>query len=226
MIELVLTLVLLLGAFTVRRLSAHRETRWRGGLFFDARARMLLRARTRAGRRIAARASDAMFYALLLYPGFVDGLLVSGLFGGDMARAGQVFLLDLEGFTATALAMFALQRYVSRERPYATFPDEGVYAPVYPERFRSFFSGHSAAAFTSATLIALHHLRIPELSASWHAVVTLAAVALATATALCRVISDRHWLTDVIAGAILGIASGWLVPSILHGGAGRILHVG
>lgn len=225
MIELVLTLALLLAAFAVRRASVHRETRWKGGLFFDARARRLLRARSRDARRRFARASDALFYALLIYPGLVDGFIVSGLIRSDLARAGQVFLLDLEGFTATALVMFALQRYVSRERPYATFPDEGVYAPIYAERFRSFFSGHAASAFTAATLVALHHLRVPGLGGTWHLVVTLVAVAMAIATALFRVVSDRHWLTDVMAGAIVGIASGWLVPSLLHASAGRLLYV-
>lgn len=223
MIELVLTVLLLLAAFGVRRASAHRETRWKGGLFFDARARMVLRARTRELRRRFARASDALFYVLVLYPGLVDGFVIAGLIAGDYARAGQIFLIDLEGFTATALVMFALQRYVSRERPYATFPDEGVYAPVYPERFRSFFSGHAAAGFTGATLVVLHHTRVPGFDTAWHLAITIIVVLMATATALFRVVSDRHWLTDVVAGAILGIASGYLVPVTLHGFAGRLL---
>ena len=223
MIELVLTVVLLLAAFAVRRASVHRETRWRGGLFFDARARTLLRARTREARRRFARASDALFYVLVLYPGLVDGFVVAGLVAGDYARAGQIFLVDLEGFTATSLVMFSLQRYVSRERPYATFPDEGAYAPVYPERFRSFFSGHAAAGCTGATLVALHHARIPGFDTTWHLAVTILLVLMAVATALFRVVSDRHWLTDVVAGAILGVISGWLVPVMLHGWAGRLL---
>lgn len=197
-----------------------------GGLFFDAQARGILRARTQAGRRRVARASDWMFYSLVIYPGLVDGLVVSGLVGGDWQRAAQVFVLDLEAFTATALLMFLLQRYVARERPYATFPDEGVYAPVYPERFRSFFSGHAAASFTGATLIWLHHLRVPGFDESWHLAVSLVAAVAATATALCRVVADRHWLTDVAAGAILGVCCGWLVPAALHGLPDRLLYAG
>jgi membrane-associated phospholipid phosphatase len=226
MLELLLTVALLLAAFAVRRASSHRETRWRGGLFFDARAREVLRGRTRRGRYWAARTSDVLFYTLVVYPGFVDGLLVCFVVQGDWWQASQVFLLDLEGFTASAFVMFALQRYVSRERPYATFPDEGVYAPVYPERFRSFFSGHAASAFTGATLILLHHLYVPVLGAAWHLAVTVACFAAATAVALLRVVCDRHWLTDALTGMIVGIGCGWLVPAILHGGAGRLLHGG
>ncbi len=216
MVELVLTLVLLAGAFVVRRTGTHREAGWRGGLLFDGWARRVLRARTHGGRRRVARASDVLFWSLLFYPGFVDGLAVAGLLAGDWARAAGVFVADLEAFTAMALFLFGLQRYVARERPYATFPDEGVYAPVYPERFRSFFSGHAAASFTGAALVWHHHAHVPGFGEPWHLGVAVAALVAATATALLRVVADRHWSSDVVAGALLGACSGWVVPAVLH----------
>lgn len=221
MVELVLTVALLLAAFAVRRVSVHERASWRGGVLFDERARALLRARTRRGRRRAARGSDVGFWALMLYPGWLDGLLVGGVAGGRWTLASHVFVLDLEAFAAVALVMFVMQRWVARERPYATHPDEGPYERVHPERFRSFFSGHTATAFTGATLVWLHQLRVPGYDAGWHLAVAVAGLLVAALVGLLRVRADRHWLSDVMAGAVVGVTCGWLVPFALHGLSGH-----
>lgn len=39
-------------------------------------------------------------------------------------------------------------------------------------------------------------------------------IAVATGTAILRVAADRHWATDVIAGALLGGALGYAIPAL------------
>ncbi len=39
---------------------------------------------------------------------------------------------------------------------------------------------------------------------------------LAAATAALRVVGDMHYLTDVLMGAVVGTATGFLVPYLLH----------
>jgi membrane-associated phospholipid phosphatase len=59
-------------------------------------------------------------------------------------------------------------------------------------------SGHSAVAFALATSLS------DEIHRPW---ATVALYGMATATAWSRVNDNRHWLSDVTAGALVGITS-------------------
>jgi membrane-associated phospholipid phosphatase len=41
-------------------------------------------------------------------------------------------------------------------------------------------------------------------------------MSVATATALLRIVADKHYLSDVVVGAAVGTASGLLLPLVLH----------
>jgi len=79
---------------------------------------------------------------------------------------------------------------------------------------RSFFSGHTATAFSAAATFAttfwLAHPR-----SRWRWVVAAAGVVLGTAVALLKVEAGYHFWTDVLAGALVGTSIGVLVP-VLH----------
>ena len=70
----------------------------------------------------------------------------------------------------------------------------------------SFPSGHTASVFMSAESVRISY-------GKWCGLVAYSA---ATATAFLRLYNNRHWLSDVIAGAGIGILSArvgeWLVP--------------
>lgn len=64
----------------------------------------------------------------------------------------------------------------------------------------SFPSGHTATAFMAATMLHKEYgMRSP-----WYSV---AGYTLATATAYSRLLNNRHWISDVLAGAGIGILS-------------------
>lgn len=64
----------------------------------------------------------------------------------------------------------------------------------------SFPSGHTAAAFTGATLLAHEYGH----RSVW---IPIAGYAVATATGVMRVLNNRHYISDVIVGAAIGILS-------------------
>ncbi|PWK17034.1 PAP2 superfamily protein [Arcicella aurantiaca] len=84
----------------------------------------------------------------------------------------------------------------------------------------SFPSGHTANAFFGATILAEEYAN----ESVWYAV---GGYTLATATGVFRVLNNRHWASDVLVGAGIGIVSGkiayavypWLKEKI--GGKGK-----
>lgn len=75
----------------------------------------------------------------------------------------------------------------------------------------SFTSGHTAMAFAfavSAGMVA--HRRHARLEPAVWAV----GLAIATATAYFRVAADRHWVSDVVGGAVVGSGIGVAVPCL------------
>jgi membrane-associated phospholipid phosphatase len=81
---------------------------------------------------------------------------------------------------------YGLKYAVSRERPDGSSND-------------SFPSGHAATTFASATVLARHL----GSNATWPALV------IASFVSMSRVNQHRHYLSDVVFGAGLGIAVGW-----------------
>lgn len=69
-----------------------------------------------------------------------------------------------------------------------------------PARNRAFPSGHTANAFVAASIV---HKEFKHRSA-WYGV---GAYAVATSVGLFRMLNNRHWLSDVVAGAGIGMLS-------------------
>ncbi|MFM1780782.1 MAG: hypothetical protein RJB49_1077, partial [Bacteroidota bacterium] len=65
---------------------------------------------------------------------------------------------------------------------------------------KTFSSGHTATAFFGATVLA-HEYR------DTHPEFVIAGYTLATATGALRIANNKHWVTDVLMGSAIGIAS-------------------
>ena len=102
---------------------------------------------------------------------------------------------------------------VTRARPYmyydpSTYPEDvledGDFANSFP-------SGHSTMAFAGATFASYTFSKyFPD--SPYRYAVTGGSYALALATAALRIKSGNHFMTDVMTGAVLGTAVGFLVP--------------
>jgi hypothetical protein len=77
--------------------------------------------------------------------------------------------------------------------------------------YQSFPSGHTAEAFVGAEFMRMEYKDVSP----WYGV---AGYAMATATGVLRMYNDKHWFSDVVAGAGVGIASTrlayWLYPKV------------
>jgi membrane-associated phospholipid phosphatase len=139
------------------------------------------------------------------------GPLVYGLAAGD-SKARRLGLHSLESLYAAAILARLMKTAVGRARPnYTSDPD--VFEPFNSDAaFHSYPSGHTTRVFALAATFA------QELGdeAPW---VPWVAYSVAVWTGASRVVDRAHWLTDVTAGAALGILTARFVERLNHRGS-------
>lgn len=216
------------------RVSAIPELSWRPvavgaavvgvAMLFDQRIASEVVDHGTAGSRATAQTLSRFGQVEVIAP-VVGGLAVVGLLTSRPAltrTAGQLI-----GAMVTATVLTQPAKYLfGRRRPYQVSPlDAMAWSPF--SGGTSFPSGHTAAAFALATTLG---------DASGSTVARLALYTLATGTAYGRVAESNHWLSDVVAGAGIGILSarfasgrirvlGLRAPRILLGPRGAELSV-
>lgn len=127
------------------------------------------------------------------------GLILAGELGGDPAlrRAGW---RSLEALGVSSIGTTALKIAIGRSRP-GNGREEDEFRPFRGSSDSwSFPSGHTSSAFALATAVSL------ELGPE-HGWVPFVAYPLAAWAGASRVVDARHWPTDVLAGAAVGILS-------------------
>lgn len=102
---------------------------------------------------------------------------------------------------------------VDRARPYMYFDEKPENKLTDGDWNCSFFSGHSTLAFAAATFTTYVFCKY-DLGGYWTAPVIISTYAIATLTAVSRILSGNHFLTDVLTGAVVGSATGFLIPFI------------
>lgn len=207
------------GALAEVHLRPPTEPNWRGGILFDDALRDAMRLGSRQSRDRAATASDYIGLALLAYP-LVDAAIMMGR--GESQTAWRMLLVDLESFSLSLSVLAVTRNAVGRERPYVgDCAGPGAHDDCgEADSRRSFMSGHTAMAFTAAGLICTHHDALQIHGGAGDTVTCVIATTAAATTGVLRILADRHYTSDVLAGAALGVFSGYLLPRILHYGFG------
>jgi membrane-associated phospholipid phosphatase len=127
-------------------------------------------------------------------------VLVSGYVRHDSYETSTALLAG-EAYADSAIVDLAIKAVTRRERP-SDIPPGGSFSDTFfngsksPFKGSSFPSGHAAAVFSVATVVATryrHHRWVP-----------LAAYAFATAVSFSRVTTSAHFPSDVFLGAALG----------------------
>jgi membrane-associated phospholipid phosphatase len=193
--------------------------KWQGGILFDEDARDALRFRSLRGRYWVRDMSDVGVSLASTWPFLVDALVTAWWYRGRADLARNMALVSAEAF-AIASMLQSLGNIVGvRERPFGRLcgkdiPLESVDCQD-DVRFRSFFSGHATLTFTSAGLVCANHIGLGLLGKTGDAVTCGGGFAVAGLTTLFRVMSDMHYASDALIGALVGTAVGLTVP-ILH----------
>lgn len=199
------------------------EADWRGPILLDAQARSLIGAEGLPARNLASTTSDVAFWLSIGHV-LADATLFA-MVRHDAPDVGwELLVMDAEAYSATLLLNAAFKRLTSRARPYVDRCEEDPnYDPKCGdrERFSSFFSGHAAVTATSAGLLCSQHKHLPLYGAGWDTAACVNGILMTSLTGALRIVSDRHWASDVVTGHLLGFTSGFFLPEILHFHPGR-----
>ncbi len=162
-------------------------------LAFDNTLRNKIRDPTDSFGRAASDVGNAFGNGIYVYPSLLAFSIAGKAFGsrglyGVSSRALKSTLLAGAG-------AIVLKTIVGRERP-GTDNAFKFHPFNLKDRTNSFPSGHTTLAFALATSFAR------EINGTWDDV---AFYSLATLTAYARMHDDRHWMSDVVFGAGVGI---------------------
>ena len=139
---------------------------------------------------------------------------------GRISEAPENLLLVTEATLTYAVLQQGLTTLLPRERP-AVHADTSANRESTLQRhssLESFPGGHNGLSFAVAaaggTVATLRGYRLAPL-------VWIVGGTIGLATTYLRMAADRHYFTDLTAGAALGIGTGIAVPLIFHGRAGE-----
>ncbi len=220
-VEYVLTPTFLAGAGLVTFvIPAPDEPLWTRPLLLDSWARQSLRSRNSRGRAIAGAISDAALILSAAQPLVIDPVLVAGVGHDSWDVSWQMHVIGAQSYAFTVLANSMSKRLFVRQRPYALAcveDPEYVSSCEGADRFRSFYSGHSAFTAAGAGLVCAHHTHVPLYGGDFRDTgACLASLGLSLVTGAMRITADRHWATDVFVGHVVGFTTGFLIPSLIY----------
>jgi membrane-associated phospholipid phosphatase len=224
-VEYGLTAALLLElGFVEFRAKPPDEANWKGGILFDQGFRDVFRASGSGTRETLGDVADFITLSLQFQPVVIDAAVVPLLDRWNFDVAWQMTMMNFEAMGFVGLLTRIGHTAIARERPSI---DECRANRRYDKycggtgTFASFPSGHSSGAFLGAGLMCAHHLHLPVYGGGAPDVAAcLLPVAAATATSTFRLISDRHYMTDIGLGAVLGFFGGYGLPQLFHYGHG------
>lgn len=149
----------------------------------------------------------------IVLPSVIAGtLLTLGLTESPLAALEDLFIIAEATLLASATATLT-SLATRRPRPYMYSEKASLETRNGGTASGSFFSGHTAVSFAITTsMFNLMRYRYPNSIWPW---VTLGVGTSASSmVATSRVLGGNHFPTDVLAGAAVGIAAGFIVPAL------------
>jgi len=131
----------------------------------------------------------------------MSGIFTYGMLAKDK-KCVSTALLALESFALASLVTRIPKTLVGRDRP-DNWEGNGPFSFKGPFHGNSFPSGHTTASFAVASVIATQFR-----DSKW---IPVAAYSVAGLAGISRIYDNKHWLTDVVAGATIGTLVGNLV---------------
>ena len=190
---------------------------WRGPVLADGFVHERLRASTPQGRELAATTSDVLVGTLVVAPLLIEPVLLR-LKSDDWSVAGRMAAINAQSMAVALFATTALKFTVGRARPPLDAcwdqPDENC----EDREALSFPSGHTSMAFAGASLVCLNHEMMSPLGGPWDDIACYSALSAATTAGVMRMIAHKHYMSDVLAGAAIGVISGYFLPKWLYFG--------
>ncbi|MCD6398177.1 MAG: phosphatase PAP2 family protein [Spirochaetaceae bacterium] len=135
----------------------------------------------------------------------------------DWNEAATLGVMYVETLSITWGVKESLKAVFTKNRPYTAYSDTPIDLLTSEDRYYSFPSGHTSVAFTTAGF-ATSIFAVSDASPLMKYLFGGANFALASGVAAFRVTSGEHYLVDVLAGALLGTASGILIPYLHYNG--------
>lgn len=120
-------------------------------------------------------------------------------------RSKSVALNGVKAYLLSGLLVQAPKYLFNRHRPYqGDFPDPYQWdGPFTGDYYKSFFSGHTTCVFAVATVVASEYKDKP--------IIPVISYTIAGLSAISRINDNKHWASDVFAGAVFGYAIGKLI---------------
>jgi len=150
----------------------------------------------------------ALFSDILL-----KGLIIPSAFWSSYNsgyKYSSYVLMQTQVVAATGILTHATKFIFGRQRPYAYYKTGG---PEFPQTNLSFFSGHSSISYAMVTSAAyLLETAHPDHSG----LIWSSGLFLASATSYLRIAADRHYMSDVLTGLVIGSALGYFISRNQH----------
>lgn len=187
--------------------TAHAQLDWEpetpGAPTIDSTVRAALRGGTEDVRGRARTVSDVLLLATLGVA--ITDTILDPLSHDDPDALGPSLFFGASALALTWTLGELVKHATVRARPYTLACDEAPFACDARAATLSFYSLHAALAATGAAMVCA---RRSALGDAWDTGICIGSIGAAAAVALLRIVGDMHHATDVVVGALLGIASG------------------
>ncbi len=150
----------------------------------------------------------AKFYSDVLLYGIVLGSIPTTPLLIKKNNYKSMVLANIEVLAINGLVTDITKYLVGRQRPHSYFKTY----EYEKDAFKSFFSGHTSSAFAIATSSAM---MLSNEYSEKKPLIWSSSYAIAAATGYFRIAADKHYLSDIIAGAIIGTSIGYLTQKSL-----------